>query len=160
MLFKGMTHESGVLLKYRCCECIVNRYDFMWYAYLQWWMAFACNAWCTAMQQLKFNLILSNKWKLYKIYILSPKKCSNLQSILSMPGCAKTHLQPCRNSKIFRGKNPRTPTLQGQPRLTRRGRGAPNAGRGGGWGRERGNGEGRERGGRRGGGGGENFVQW
>jgi len=74
-----------------------------------------------------------------------------------MPGCAKTHLQPCRNSKIIRGRNPRTPTLQGQPRLTRRGRGASNVGRGGGMGEGKGEGGGKGKGGRKGGG--ENFVQ-
>ena len=44
--------------------------------------------------------------------------------------CTKTHLQRCRNSKIFRGRYPRAPAPQGKLCLTQPRRGASNAGGG------------------------------
>jgi hypothetical protein len=40
----------------------------------------------------------------------------------NMSECTKTHLQQCTISKYSRGRNPRTPTPQRRPRLTRPGR--------------------------------------
>ncbi len=67
-----------------------------------------------------------------KLYFVIQKH-PNLESIRNVPECVRTHLQQCRNSNIFRGRNPRTPAPKGGH--VRRGQGpttASNAAVGGG----------------------------